>query len=204
MSGELTRACGGCRVPGSEQELSTDNNSHLFLFLQKEKERIMENKRQVQSLVNKSRTIVRLKSRNPEEKSSSPVLVQALCDFKQDQVRCLLPPTHQTTCRGPEDAVNPCHSSLCPLLCSFPERYLQRERGPSEGQLAAQQVACDGTWRSGYADPLRVFVNPPSKPSQRRPRQQVRDSRRQHLCASTSGRSVIKLPFFLFFAISQK
>lgn len=47
----------------------------------------MENKRQVQSLVNKSKNIVRLKSRNPEERSSSPVIVQALCDFKQDQVR---------------------------------------------------------------------------------------------------------------------
>lgn len=56
----------------------------------------MENKRQVQSLVNKSKTIVRLKPRNPEEKSSSPIIVQALCDFKQDQVRCLLLPTHPT------------------------------------------------------------------------------------------------------------
>lgn len=53
---------------------------------QKERERIMENKRQVQSLVNKSKTIVRLKPRNPEEKTSGPVMVQALCDFKQDQV----------------------------------------------------------------------------------------------------------------------
>uniref|UniRef100_A0A7N8XU24 Desmoplakin b n=1 Tax=Mastacembelus armatus TaxID=205130 RepID=A0A7N8XU24_9TELE len=45
----------------------------------------MENKRQVQHLVNKSKSIVRLKPRNPEEKSSSPVIVKALCDFKQDQ-----------------------------------------------------------------------------------------------------------------------
>lgn len=73
--------------------------------------------------------------------------------------------------------------SFCPLPVScFPERYSQRERGHSEGQLAAQQVACDGTRRSGYADPLRVFVNPPSQPAQHRPRQQVGDSRRQHLC----------------------
>lgn len=50
----------------------------------------MENKRQVQSLVNKSKTIVRLKPRNPEEKSSGPVMVQALCDFKQDQVGYVL------------------------------------------------------------------------------------------------------------------
>lgn len=54
----------------------------------------MENKRQVQSLVNKSKSIVRLKPRNPEEKSSSPVIVQALCDFKQDQVDTRPPPTH--------------------------------------------------------------------------------------------------------------
>lgn len=47
----------------------------------------MENKRQVQSLLSKSKSIVRLKPRNPEEKSSSSIMVQALCDFKQDQVR---------------------------------------------------------------------------------------------------------------------
>ncbi|XP_040910691.1 desmoplakin [Toxotes jaculatrix] len=62
-----------------------DNLTELLKNLERERERIMENKRQVQSLVNKSKTIVRLKPRNPEEKSSSPVLVQALCDFKQDQ-----------------------------------------------------------------------------------------------------------------------
>lgn len=48
----------------------------------------MENKRQVQRLVNKSRGIVRLKPRNPGERSSTPVIVKALCDFKQDQVGC--------------------------------------------------------------------------------------------------------------------
>ena len=53
---------------------------------QREKEVILENKRQVQHLVNKSKSIVRLKPRNPHEKSSSPVIVKALCDFKQDQV----------------------------------------------------------------------------------------------------------------------
>ncbi|XP_068196144.1 desmoplakin-A isoform X1 [Antennarius striatus] len=57
----------------------------LLKNLEKHKERIVENKRQVQSLVNKSKTIVRLKPRNPEEKSSSPIMVRALCDFKQDQ-----------------------------------------------------------------------------------------------------------------------
>ncbi|XP_070830129.1 desmoplakin-A isoform X3 [Chaetodon trifascialis] len=59
--------------------------TELLKNLEKEKERIVENKRQVQSLVNKSKTIVRLKPRNPEEKSSSPIMVQALCDFKQEQ-----------------------------------------------------------------------------------------------------------------------
>lgn len=53
----------------------------------------MENRRQVQSLVNKSKTIVRLRPRNPEDKSSSPVMVQAICDFKQDQVGRALPLT---------------------------------------------------------------------------------------------------------------
>ncbi|KAF3699393.1 Desmoplakin [Channa argus] len=62
-----------------------DNLSELLKNLEKERERILENKRQVQSLLNKSKSIVRLKPRNPEEKSSSPVIVQALCDFKQDQ-----------------------------------------------------------------------------------------------------------------------
>nr|XP_015210162.1 PREDICTED: desmoplakin isoform X2 [Lepisosteus oculatus] len=53
--------------------------------LEKEKERIMENRRQVQHLMSKAKTIVQLKPRNPEEKSSSTVIVQALTDFKQDQ-----------------------------------------------------------------------------------------------------------------------
>nr|XP_057924098.1 desmoplakin-A-like isoform X2 [Doryrhamphus excisus] len=64
-----------------------ENLTELLKLLEKEKERIMENKRQVQSLVNKSKTIVRLKPRNPDEPTAtnSPVMVQALCDFKQDQ-----------------------------------------------------------------------------------------------------------------------
>lgn len=49
----------------------------------------MENKRQVQTLVSKSKNIVCLKPRNPEEKSSSPVIVKALCDYKQDHVSTL-------------------------------------------------------------------------------------------------------------------
>uniref|UniRef100_A0A8C9VQW8 Desmoplakin n=1 Tax=Scleropages formosus TaxID=113540 RepID=A0A8C9VQW8_SCLFO len=62
-----------------------DNLLEMLKNLEREKERIMENKRQVQLLVNKSKSIVRLKPRNPEDKSSSQVMVQALCDFKQDQ-----------------------------------------------------------------------------------------------------------------------
>ncbi|KAL2097275.1 hypothetical protein ACEWY4_006482 [Coilia grayii] len=59
--------------------------TELLRNLEKEKERLMEHKRQVQTLVNKSKSIVRLKPRNPEERSTSQVIVEALCDFKQDQ-----------------------------------------------------------------------------------------------------------------------
>uniref|UniRef100_A0A8C9XXG6 Desmoplakin n=1 Tax=Sander lucioperca TaxID=283035 RepID=A0A8C9XXG6_SANLU len=66
-----------------------DNLTELLKNLEKDKERVMENKRQVQSLVTKSKTIVRLKPRNPEDKRNSRVIVQALCDFKQDQIGIL-------------------------------------------------------------------------------------------------------------------
>uniref|UniRef100_A0A8C2WQI9 Desmoplakin n=1 Tax=Cyclopterus lumpus TaxID=8103 RepID=A0A8C2WQI9_CYCLU len=66
-----------------------DNLNELLRNLEREKERVMENRRQVQSLVNKSKTIVRLNPRNPEEKSNSPVIVEAICDFKQDQIGIL-------------------------------------------------------------------------------------------------------------------
>ncbi|XP_051554188.1 desmoplakin-like isoform X2 [Myxocyprinus asiaticus] len=62
-----------------------ENLTEMLKNLEKEKERIIESKRQVQTLASKSKNIVCLKPRNPEEKSSSPVIVQALCDFKQDQ-----------------------------------------------------------------------------------------------------------------------
>ncbi|XP_068445713.1 desmoplakin-B-like isoform X1 [Clinocottus analis] len=68
-----------------DKNTSLENLMELLRGLEREKEKIMENKRQVQHLVNKSKSIVRLKPRNPEEKSSSPVFVKALCDFKQDQ-----------------------------------------------------------------------------------------------------------------------
>ncbi|XP_040041127.2 desmoplakin-B isoform X2 [Gasterosteus aculeatus] len=69
-----------------DKDTSLENLLELQRGLEREKERIMENKRQVQRLVNKSRGIVRLKPRNPGERSSTPVIVKALCDFKQDQI----------------------------------------------------------------------------------------------------------------------
>uniref|UniRef100_A0A8C7ZX06 Desmoplakin-like n=1 Tax=Oryzias sinensis TaxID=183150 RepID=A0A8C7ZX06_9TELE len=53
--------------------------------LQKEKETIMDHKRRVQNLVSKSKSIVRLKERSPEEKSNS-IVVRALCDYKEEEV----------------------------------------------------------------------------------------------------------------------
>ncbi|XP_062251125.1 desmoplakin-B isoform X2 [Platichthys flesus] len=68
-----------------DKNTSLENLQELLKGLEREKEKIMDNKRQVQHLVSKSRTIVRLKPRNPEDKSSSGVIVKALCDFKRDQ-----------------------------------------------------------------------------------------------------------------------
>ncbi|XP_034039163.1 desmoplakin-like isoform X1 [Thalassophryne amazonica] len=68
-----------------DKNTSLDNLLELLKRLEREKERIVQNKSQVHSLVNKSKTIVRLKPRYPGETSSSPVMVKALCDFKQDQ-----------------------------------------------------------------------------------------------------------------------
>ncbi|KAM6962578.1 desmoplakin-B [Aplochiton taeniatus] len=64
-----------------------DNLDDLLKALEKEKEKLMEHKMQVKRLVSKSKNIVRLKPRNPEEKgnATSPIIVKALCDFKQDQ-----------------------------------------------------------------------------------------------------------------------
>ncbi|XP_040895948.1 desmoplakin-like isoform X1 [Toxotes jaculatrix] len=68
-----------------DKNSSLEGLQELLKGLETEKEKIMEKKRQVHHLMNKSKRIVRLKPRNPEEKSSSPVIVKALCDFKQDQ-----------------------------------------------------------------------------------------------------------------------
>ncbi|XP_010774163.1 desmoplakin-like [Notothenia coriiceps] len=72
-----------------DKTTSLDTLTELLRNLEKEKERVIDNKRQVHSLVNKSKSIIRLKPRNPEEKSSSPVMVEAICDFKQDQIGIL-------------------------------------------------------------------------------------------------------------------
>lgn len=58
----------------------------FYLQLQREREKILEYKRQVQNLVNKSKKIVQLKPRNPDYRSSKPIILRALCDYKQDQV----------------------------------------------------------------------------------------------------------------------
>ncbi|XP_032624497.1 desmoplakin isoform X3 [Chelonoidis abingdonii] len=52
--------------------------------LENEREKILEYKRQVQNLVNKSRKIVQLKPRNPDYRSNRPIILKALCDYKQD------------------------------------------------------------------------------------------------------------------------
>ncbi|XP_078544197.1 desmoplakin isoform X2 [Lissotriton helveticus] len=57
----------------------------LIKNLEKEREKIQEYKRQVQNVVNKSKKIVQLKPRNPEYRSNKPIVLKALCDYKQEQ-----------------------------------------------------------------------------------------------------------------------
>ncbi|XP_030626514.1 LOW QUALITY PROTEIN: desmoplakin-B [Chanos chanos] len=68
-----------------DKSTSLQNLLELSKALEREREKLTEHKQQVQQLVNKSKEIVRLRPRNPEEKSNSPVIVRALCEFKQDQ-----------------------------------------------------------------------------------------------------------------------
>ncbi|XP_030582832.1 desmoplakin-B isoform X1 [Archocentrus centrarchus] len=68
-----------------DKNTSLENLQELLVNLEREKENILEKKRQVKHLVSKSKDIVRLKPRNPEEKGTSGIIVKALCDFKQDQ-----------------------------------------------------------------------------------------------------------------------
>nr|XP_055041738.1 desmoplakin-B isoform X2 [Misgurnus anguillicaudatus] len=67
---------------------STPLHSLLELLqgLERERERFIEQKEKVQQLVVKSKNIIRLKPRNPEEKvAGQRILVRALCDFRQDE-----------------------------------------------------------------------------------------------------------------------
>ncbi|XP_069469577.1 desmoplakin isoform X2 [Ambystoma mexicanum] len=57
----------------------------LIKDLEKEREKILEYKRQVQNVVNKSKRIVQLKPRNPDYRSNKPIVLKALCDYKQEQ-----------------------------------------------------------------------------------------------------------------------
>ncbi|XP_061539822.1 desmoplakin-A-like [Phycodurus eques] len=74
-----------CKKFTCDKNTSLESLLELLRGLEREREMIRDHKRQVQHLVKKSNSIVRLKSRNPEEKSTRPVIVKALCDFKQDQ-----------------------------------------------------------------------------------------------------------------------
>lgn len=123
----------------------------------------MENKRQVQSLVNKSKNIVRLKSRNPEERSSSPVIVQALCDFKQDQVRSLLPPTHHTTHGGTEGAAKQRHSVLCPFS-AFQKGILKGNEGILKDNSQRSKWLVTGPGGLDMLIPSVCLLIPPPNP----------------------------------------
>ncbi|XP_072244874.1 uncharacterized protein [Leuresthes tenuis] len=67
-----------------DKNTSLEDLQELLASIDRKNEKITEHRQQVQHLVNMSRNIVRLKPRNPEDKSSS-IVVKALCDFKQDQ-----------------------------------------------------------------------------------------------------------------------
>ncbi|XP_060770037.1 desmoplakin-B isoform X2 [Neoarius graeffei] len=77
---EVIRKKFTCDKTTSQQDLQ-----ELLKDLEREKEHLMVLKQQMQQLVSKSKNIVRLRPRNPEEKSNNPVKVQALCDFRQEQ-----------------------------------------------------------------------------------------------------------------------
>ncbi|XP_056122434.1 desmoplakin-B isoform X2 [Rhinichthys klamathensis goyatoka] len=76
---------------GIRKSFSCDKTTalHKLLDLQqgleRERERLTDQREMVQQLVLKSKSIIRLKPRNPEEKITGRILVQALCDFRQDE-----------------------------------------------------------------------------------------------------------------------
>uniref|UniRef100_A0A8C2HUG4 Desmoplakin b n=1 Tax=Cyprinus carpio TaxID=7962 RepID=A0A8C2HUG4_CYPCA len=62
------------------------NLLELLQGLERDRERLAEQREMVQQLVLKSKSIIRLKPRNPDEKiTGQNILVQALCDFRQDE-----------------------------------------------------------------------------------------------------------------------
>ncbi|KAM7177046.1 desmoplakin isoform 1-T1 [Macrochelys suwanniensis] len=67
-----------------DKNMSLQNLLEQIKELENEREKILEYKRQVQNLVNKSRKIVQLKPRNPDYRSNKPIILKALCDYKQD------------------------------------------------------------------------------------------------------------------------
>uniref|UniRef100_A0A672NHA9 Desmoplakin n=1 Tax=Sinocyclocheilus grahami TaxID=75366 RepID=A0A672NHA9_SINGR len=69
-----------------DKSTALHNLLELLQGLERERERLTEQREMVQQLVLKSKSIVRLKPRNPDEKiTGQNILVQALCDFRQDE-----------------------------------------------------------------------------------------------------------------------
>lgn len=69
-----------------DKSTALHNLLELLQGLEKERERLGEQREMVQQLVLKSKSITRLKPRNPDEKiTGQNILVQALCDYRQDE-----------------------------------------------------------------------------------------------------------------------
>ncbi|XP_075441864.1 desmoplakin isoform X3 [Ascaphus truei] len=68
-----------------DKTMSLQRVQDMIKDLDKERDTINEYKRQVQNLVNKSKKIVQLKPRNPDHRRDKPIVLKALCDYKQDQ-----------------------------------------------------------------------------------------------------------------------
>uniref|UniRef100_A0A671MY25 Desmoplakin-like n=1 Tax=Sinocyclocheilus anshuiensis TaxID=1608454 RepID=A0A671MY25_9TELE len=69
-----------------DKSTALHNLLELLQGLERERERLTEQREMVQQLVLKSKSIIRLKPRNPDEKiTGQNILVQALCDFRQNE-----------------------------------------------------------------------------------------------------------------------
>uniref|UniRef100_A0A8C5P9V3 Desmoplakin n=1 Tax=Leptobrachium leishanense TaxID=445787 RepID=A0A8C5P9V3_9ANUR len=68
-----------------DKSMSLQRVLDMIKDLEREREKVNEYKRQVQNLVNKSKKIIQLKPRNPDYKRDKPIVLKALCDYKQDQ-----------------------------------------------------------------------------------------------------------------------